>query len=176
MELTFRRHRITNFLRATERAETAPIPHWAVLILEALGAILTDQEILDANVATLATIADDLEKELAELKKGAPATMNFGGLDRVIARLRGDVQAQPGTPTQPGTPGQPTTPGQPGTGGQTPAGGQPTPVPGGQTPVPGQPTGQTPAGGTSGTGTAPTPTPVPSVGDGTGQAQPPHTA
>ncbi len=94
MDIEFHRNRITSFLRSTPREDPAPIPRWGVLVLEALGAILSDQEILDADVAALVTISTDLESEIASLKAVAPG-LNFDGLHAVVARLRGDAPTAP---------------------------------------------------------------------------------
>jgi hypothetical protein len=96
MDLEIHRDHITKFLRTAERGESAPIPPWAVLLLQSIGAVLSDQEILDADVAALNAIADDIEAELAALRKAAPG-LNFSGLDAIVTRLRGDSSDGGGT-------------------------------------------------------------------------------
>ncbi len=92
-----------------------------------LDRIMTSQENLNADVASLADTFTALEAEVAQLKAANPA-LDLAGLDALVARGKADVPApaDAGTPAAPGgdvpaAPASTDTPAAPADGGATPA-------------------------------------------------------
>jgi small-conductance mechanosensitive channel len=61
--------------------------------------ILTDQEQLDADVAALSSVFDDIEAEIQKLKdKPAAVAIDFSKLEAIVARGKGDAANSAPTP------------------------------------------------------------------------------
>ncbi len=104
------------------------------LILNAIGHVMTSQENLNTDVSALSDGIAAIESEVASLKaQPAAAQLDLSGLDKVVARVRGDVPA-------PAAPAQPT-----GTPPAAPAGQASGPATGDSIPAPGAPSAAAPA-------------------------------
>ncbi len=97
--------------QADDRHQRSQAPWWAKELLTAVKSlhremrlILSDQSHLDADVTALTDGLTAIETEIANLKAANPA-VNFGDLDKLVGRVKGDVPAAPapGTTPDPGT-------------------------------------------------------------------------
>jgi len=112
-----------------------------------LDRIMTSQENLNADVASLADTFTALEAEVAQLKAANPA-LDLAGLDALVARGKADVPAPAGTgtPAAPAAPASTDTPAQPtGAAPAAPAGQASGPATGDSIPAPGAPSAAAPA-------------------------------
>jgi hypothetical protein len=94
-----------NALGSARTSHEQPVPIWAGFIIEMLGALMTSQEHLNADVAQLVgsfgaivALVQAQKAEIDSLKSAAPADLDFTALDDVTAKLAQVTSSVPSAP------------------------------------------------------------------------------